>query len=100
MRFWDSSAIVPLLLEESGREALPAVLESDPVMIVWWGAPVELTSALTRRERDGGLTLAEVTSAIERLRRLERAWHEVIPADSATCRPESARSGTSLAKGP
>lgn len=82
MRFWDSSAIVPLLLEESGREALLAVLESDPVMVVWWGTPVELTSALSRRERDGGLTLAEVTTAIERLRALERAWHDVIPTDS------------------
>ena len=82
MRFWDSSAIVPLLTEESGREPLLAILESDPVMVVWWGTPVELASALSRRERDGGLTSAEVTSAIERLRALERAWHEVIPTDA------------------
>ena len=82
MRFWDSSAIVPLLMEESGREPLLAILESDPVMVVWWGTPVELASALSRRERDGGLTSAEVTSAIERLRALERGWHEVIPTDA------------------
>ena len=82
MRFWDSSAIVPLLTEESGREPLLAILESDPVMVVWWGTPVELASALSRRERDGGLTSAEVTSAIERLRALERGWHEVIPTDA------------------
>lgn len=82
MRFWDSSAIVPLLLEESGREPLLAVLESDPVMIVWWGTPVELASALSRRERDAGLALPEVTAALDRLRALERAWHEVIPADA------------------
>lgn len=82
MRFWDSSAIVPLLTEESGREPLLAILESDPVMVVWWGTPVELASALSRRERDGGLTSAEVTSAIERLRALERAWHELIPTDA------------------
>lgn len=82
MRFWDSSAIVPLLLDEPGREQLLAALESDPVMIVWWGTPVELASALSRRERDEALTLAEVTAAIERLRALERAWHEVSPTDA------------------
>lgn len=82
MRFWDSSAIVPLLLDESGREALLAMLESDPVMVVWWGTPVELVSALSRRERDGGLPLAAVTASIDRLRALERAWHQVVPTDT------------------
>jgi predicted nucleic acid-binding protein len=55
-------------------------------MIVWWDTPVEITSALSRRERDGGLALAEVTAAIERLRALQRAWHEVIPTDSLRSR--------------
>ena len=82
MRFWDSSAVVPLLLEESGREPLLAVFESDPVMIVWWGTSVEIASALSRRECDGGLTLPEATAAIDRLRALERAWHEVVPTDT------------------
>ena len=82
MRFWDSSSIVPLLLDEPGREAVLAMLESDPVMVVWWGTPVELVSAISRRERDGSLTLAAATSAIERVRALERAWHQVVPTDS------------------
>jgi predicted nucleic acid-binding protein len=58
------------------------MLESDPVMVVWWGTPVELVSAISRRERDGSLTLAAATSAIERVRALERAWHQVVPTDS------------------
>lgn len=82
MRFWDSSAIVPLLLDEPTREALLSMLESDPIMLVWWSTPVELVSALSRRERDGGLSFEAVTAAIARLRALERAWHQVVPTDA------------------
>jgi predicted nucleic acid-binding protein len=88
MKFWDSSAIVPLLVDEPGRKAVLALLESDPVMLVWWGTPVELVSALSRREREGSLTLAAVTSAIERVRALERAWHQVVPTEAVRGRAQ------------
>lgn len=82
MRFWDASAIVPLLLEEPRREALLERLEEDAEMLVWWGTPVECASAIARREREGMLELAEASAALERLRSLSRAWHEVLPSDS------------------
>ncbi len=82
MRFWDASAIVPLIIDEPGREQLLAILEADPVMIVWWGTSVELVSALSRRERDGTLPTASVSAAVERVRKLERAWHQVAPTDT------------------
>jgi predicted nucleic acid-binding protein len=88
VRFWDSSAIVPLLLDEPGREALLSMLESDPIMVAWWGTPVELVSALSRRERDGGLSFDAVTAAIARLRALERAWHQVVPTDAVRGRAQ------------
>ena len=82
MRFWDSSAIVPLIIDEPGRSALLEMLESDPVMVVWWGTSVELVSAVSRRERDGGLDPAVAASAVDRVRKLERAWHQVTPSDA------------------
>jgi predicted nucleic acid-binding protein len=82
VRFWDASAIVPLIIDEPGREQLLAMLEADPVMIVWWGTPVELVSALSRRERDGTLHTASVSAAVDRVRKLERAWHQVAPTDT------------------
>ncbi len=88
MRFWDASAIVPLLLEEPARERMLAALDSDPVMLVWWATPVELVSALSRRERDGGLTLDDATAAIERIRLLERAWQTVLPTDVIRARAQ------------
>lgn len=82
MRFWDASAIVPLLVDEPTREALLALLEHDPVMLVWWATPVECASALARRERDGALALAEATDALDRLRSLSASWQEVLPSEA------------------
>jgi predicted nucleic acid-binding protein len=81
MKFWDSSAIVPLLVIEASREPLLALLDQDPLMIVWWGTPVESTSAIARREREGSLSVTEATAALERLRTLSLAWQEVLPTE-------------------
>lgn len=81
MRFWDSSAIVPLIIDEPDRERLVAMLEVDPVMVVWWGTSVELVSALSRREREGSLPKDVANAAVERVRKLERTWRQVAPTD-------------------
>ena len=51
MRFWDSSALVPLLVEESSSAAIRALLGDDPAVVVWQLAGTEVTSALWRRRR-------------------------------------------------
>lgn len=81
MRFWDASAIVPLLLDEAERDRLLAELERDPDMFVWWGSAIECVSAISRREREGALSLADAHAALERLRALSEAWQEVLPSD-------------------
>ena len=82
MRFWDTSAIVPLLLPEAPRDALLALLERDPVMLAWWATPVECASAVARREREGALSVADADAALERLRDLIAAWQEIVPVDA------------------
>ena len=82
MRFWDASAIVPLLVGESSRAALLQLLEDDPVMIVWWGTPVECISAVARREREASISLDDSTAAIARLRALASAWQEVLATEA------------------
>ena len=81
MRFWDSSAIVPLLGDEAPRDALLRLLDADAELLVWWGTPVECVSALARRERAGGYTPDDVTGALARLARLAEGWLEVLPVD-------------------
>ncbi len=82
MKFWDSSAIVPLLLPEAPADKLFDLLEREPVMLVWWGTPVECASAVARREREGGLRVAEASAALERLRDLADGWQEILPGDA------------------
>ena len=88
MRFWDSSAIVPLVIDEPGRATLLEMLETDPVMVVWWGTSIELVSAVSRREREGALDPVAAAAAVDRVRRLERAWHQVAPSDSVRNRAQ------------
>lgn len=82
MKFWDASAIVPLMVSEQASSPLLDLLEQDPVMVVWWGTPVECVSAIARREREAALTVAEASAALERLRSLVVEWNEVQPVDS------------------
>lgn len=80
MRFWDASAIVPLLLDEPESPALRQLLRGDTGLVVWWGTPVECASAIARVARDGTLTGPDETAALDLLRTLERSWHEILPA--------------------
>ena len=80
MRFWDSSAVVSLLVDEPARGNLLRILEADGGLIVWWGTPVECVSAIARREREGGLPIAGASAALARLSALEPSWAEVSPS--------------------
>jgi uncharacterized protein len=82
MKFWDTSAIIPLLADEPSREGLLAILEEDPQVIAWWGTPVEIASALARREREQLITAAEAEAALNAARVLSDGWHEIVPSDA------------------
>jgi uncharacterized protein len=81
MKFWDASAIVPLLMTEPATKTVQALAEKDPTMLVWWATEVECASAIARLERDGALDDAAMTEAFDRLKHLTQAWHEVDPSD-------------------
>jgi uncharacterized protein len=82
MRFWDASAIVPLLLAQPATAQLQDLAQKDGVMLVWWSTEVECASAIARLEREGALDESSVTQAFEQLKRLAAAWHEVNPTDA------------------
>jgi len=81
VKFWDASAIVPLLVAEPTTRPLQALAGRDPDMLVWWGSEVECVSALARLERDATLDAKAVSIAFERLKQLADGWHEVEPSD-------------------
>lgn len=82
MKFWDASAIVPLLVREAPSETLLEVLENDPSMLVWWGSVVECASAIARRQREWSLRSDDAGVALARLQALAGAWLEVLPSNA------------------
>lgn len=81
MIFWDSSAIVPLLVAEPTTRRLQALATRDSDMLVWWGSEVECASALARLERTGALNAMGAALAYDRLKQLCDTWHEVEASD-------------------
>lgn len=79
MRFWDSSAIAALSLEESRSPDVDRIAREDPEVAVWWATPLECASAIARHRRAGALSPADEAAALEILDRLSSAWVEIQP---------------------
>lgn len=77
MRYWDSSALLPLLVSEATSSGLLALIRQDPAIVTWWGSAVECVSALARLEREGGLDGTSIRIALARLDGMQREWTEV-----------------------
>jgi hypothetical protein len=82
VRFWDSSAVVPLVLDERASPPIRDLYRSDAAISVWWATPVECASAIARRERAGALTPADAIIAYGRLERLAQTWLEAEPSEA------------------
>jgi len=80
VRFWDSSALVPLLVQEELTERIADLYKRDREAVAWWGSRVECASALARLERQGTLDLAGISEAFARLGALAETWNEIEPA--------------------
>lgn len=77
MRFWDSSALAALFIKNPQRERMRSYYEQDPVIAMWWATPIEITSALTRQEREGSLTSSDTDAIIQRLQDVSPTWEEL-----------------------
>lgn len=82
MRFWDASALIPLLANQSPRLRLLELLDQDAEILAWWGTTVEISSVLARREREKLLNSDEIAGALVATRELSESWHEVMPSDA------------------
>jgi predicted nucleic acid-binding protein len=81
VRFWDSSAIVPLVVEEAHSRACRQLLRTDPVLVVWSLTRTEITSAICRQHRGGSLSHATLAAAEDRIAKLSTRWAEVVALD-------------------
>ena len=51
MKFWDSSALVPLYIDEPPTDRFRILLQRDPDVVVWMLSSVEVLSAIARHRR-------------------------------------------------
>ena len=79
VRYWDSSAIIAMLVAEPSSGAVRAEHARDIEMSTWWGTQVECVSALARLEREGALAPPDLATASVRLDELASQWAEVQP---------------------
>jgi predicted nucleic acid-binding protein len=79
--FWDSSAVVPLLVPERRSRAMATLLRRDEAPAVWWTISVECRSALQRRRREAGLPARAVEPALRRLEALLEDVDTVQPVE-------------------
>ena len=88
MKFWDSSAIIPLCLKEQMSGTVKRLVKSDEDLFVWWVTRVECLSALARRQREGALSTSAETKAKAILSTLSAEWSEIQPSQLVRQRAE------------
>jgi len=81
VRFWDSSAVVPLLIEQEPSSRAAAWVARDDAMVVWTLTPVEVVSAFRRLVRDHTLDEAIARAAEVRMEEIVRTCHVIIDVE-------------------
>ncbi len=79
MRFWDSSALVALQVEQAMTARVRELYAADSVVIAWVLSDVEVQSALRRLERDGAITARALRDLV---RHYDALWDGVHVIDA------------------
>lgn len=95
MRYWDASALVPLIVAEPASKVMWERLAEDDRIATWAWSYTEIASAVERRARDGVISREQRLLVLNRLLLLARSWDEV--TDILAVR---ARASSLLAKHP
>jgi predicted nucleic acid-binding protein len=88
VKFWDSSAIIPLCVKEPATDKVENVIRADEDIVAWWATRVECVSALSRRGRKGALLAEAERKAKAILFKLSALWSEVQPTELVRQRAE------------
>ena len=77
MRFWDTSALIPLVVTERATARVERWLRQDPAVVVWMLTRVELLSALARRRREEPAAARRLAGARREVLSAWSRWSEV-----------------------
>ncbi len=79
--FWESSALVPLVLPEPTSDDLSKRFEGDPRPAMWWATPVEAHSAVARAVRERRASQDDASASAGRLAAIRAGTYEVTASD-------------------
>jgi predicted nucleic acid-binding protein len=82
VRFWDSSALVPLIVRQTSSPRSDEWFGADDQIAIWTLTPVEIVSAVRRLRREGSMTDRAARDAEVRIDELTRASHVVIDVEA------------------
>ena len=77
MRYWDASALVPLVVAEPGSDQVRGWLAEDKHIVTWGWTRTEIVSAIERRSREGSLSRPQRREVLGRFDDLADQWDEV-----------------------
>jgi uncharacterized protein len=80
VRFWDTSALVSVLIDESSTLTARQSLAEDRSVVVWWGTSVECMAAAARAAREGRLDPRGFAATLRDLDAWRAGWVEVDPS--------------------
>ncbi len=83
MRFWDTSALLPLFVAERATARAERWLRGDPDVVVWILTRVELLSALARRRRAEPMATRRIAAARREALATWERWSEVTAVEIA-----------------
>ncbi len=86
MRYWDTSALIALVVREADTARREVQLREDGEIVTWWATRVECASAIGRLMRAGDLAPEHVAIALRKLEILSAGWTEVQPSDRVRTR--------------
>ena len=86
--FWDSSALVPLLVPEPRSNELTSLLAFDTEPAIWWASPVECRSAIYRRHRESPIPQQTLKRALKRLDALAKDLDTIAATESVRQKAE------------
>jgi predicted nucleic acid-binding protein len=85
LKYWDSSALVSLFVQERPTSQLRRILDDDSDQTVWYLASVEIASALSRRSREG-MGHEDESSFRSVWKGLSEHWREITALDPVRSR--------------
>lgn len=79
LAFWDSSALIPLCIQQKQTEQAEALF-ADYEVAVWWSTPVEIISGLTRLMRMGEIEHDEFLAGKQLAQTIAKMWMPINPS--------------------